>query len=303
MRIFDCMMFSNEIDQLYIRLRELDPVVEEFVLVQGTRTFQGAPRELVDPTLDSRVKEFRDRIRHVTVDRLPGVGPPWFSEYALRNAIGEALRGIVQPDDVVLASDADEIPRRAAVLEARKVAEGDVAGLAQRGLCYGLNWEHTRAWTQARAFRARALDFVSVEELRHCPPSTIIRDAGWHLSYFYRRGELVEQLERKVRAYSHQEWASREYLERRYLEFCVRGGLYWCTKPKYREKLRYRDVDASYPEVVREEPEQWEEFRLRPEDRDRGAEWRAELYNVMCLIGLFVEFRRSKVPGSGTTVV
>ncbi|MBW2533223.1 MAG: glycosyl transferase GT17 family protein, partial [Deltaproteobacteria bacterium] len=40
--IYDCFPFFNELDLLKIRLEELRPVVDRFVLVEATRTFGGA---------------------------------------------------------------------------------------------------------------------------------------------------------------------------------------------------------------------------------------------------------------------
>ncbi|MFB6187294.1 MAG: glycosyl transferase GT17 family protein, partial [Halobacteriaceae archaeon] len=38
---YDCFIFYNELDLLEIRLNELDDVIDEFVLVEGEKTFQG----------------------------------------------------------------------------------------------------------------------------------------------------------------------------------------------------------------------------------------------------------------------
>ena len=40
-KIYDCFTFFNEMDLLEIRLNELDPVVDRFVLVEATVTQRG----------------------------------------------------------------------------------------------------------------------------------------------------------------------------------------------------------------------------------------------------------------------
>lgn len=45
--IIDCFTFFNELDVLEIRLRELDGVVDRFVLVEATLTHQGKPKPLL----------------------------------------------------------------------------------------------------------------------------------------------------------------------------------------------------------------------------------------------------------------
>jgi beta-1,4-mannosyl-glycoprotein beta-1,4-N-acetylglucosaminyltransferase len=42
--IFDCFLFFNEFDMLRLRLKELEDVVDVFVLVESRHTVNGTPR-------------------------------------------------------------------------------------------------------------------------------------------------------------------------------------------------------------------------------------------------------------------
>ena len=87
---------------------------------------------------------------------------------------------------------------------------------------------------RARAVRASILQSVSPQELRFCPyPDTVIPEAGWHLSYFYKRKDIVERIKAKANSFSHREYASKKYLDDRYLAFCTTTGLSWCSSPRY----------------------------------------------------------------------
>ena len=44
--IYDCFAFFNELDLLEIRLNALDEVVDRFVLVEATRTFQKKEKQI-----------------------------------------------------------------------------------------------------------------------------------------------------------------------------------------------------------------------------------------------------------------
>ena len=44
--IYDCFPFFNELDLLEIRLNILDPIVDKFVLVESTQTFNRQPKPL-----------------------------------------------------------------------------------------------------------------------------------------------------------------------------------------------------------------------------------------------------------------
>jgi len=71
MRIFDCFAFFNELDLLEIRLNELDPVVDKFILVESTRTFQKQFKPLYFNENKERFKKFLPKIEHVIVDHFP----------------------------------------------------------------------------------------------------------------------------------------------------------------------------------------------------------------------------------------
>ena len=42
-RVYDAFLFFNELDLLEIRLKTLEDVVDQFVLVEGPETFRGNP--------------------------------------------------------------------------------------------------------------------------------------------------------------------------------------------------------------------------------------------------------------------
>jgi hypothetical protein len=121
MRIIDCVVASNETDMLEIRRRELREVVDEFVVVEATRTHTGHPKPLFFSGIPG--------IHHHIVDDLPVVFAPtladrWIVENFQRNCIVRPL-GLLnaQDDDIILISDIDEIPRAQSVAELPSLLE------------------------------------------------------------------------------------------------------------------------------------------------------------------------------------
>jgi hypothetical protein len=219
-------------------------------------------------------------MRHIVVDDLPRGTKPWFAEIVQRDRVGTALVEQAKADDLVLLSDVDEIPSRNAVEKARAIGRGQVGAFDMRFFYYGLNWEVPSRLNGARVFRAEALSHVSAHELRGCPPDMTFRESGWHFSYCYRRGELIDQIKEKATSFSHAEFSREDYLSTTYLEFCIRGGLSWCTSPKYTVKFRFRDLDETYPELIRAQAGSWNEYCIMPEQRDRATEARARLLSI-----------------------
>ena len=110
-RVYDCFQFYNEFDVLEIRLAELDPLVDHFVLVEATHTHTGKPKPLHFTENRKRYERYAHKIIHIVLDDLPLDDPSHFArDIHQREAILRGLGG-AQPDDRILFSDCDEIPK------------------------------------------------------------------------------------------------------------------------------------------------------------------------------------------------
>ena len=139
--IYDCFSFFNELDLLEIRLNVLKDVVDKFVLVEAGETHTGKPKPFFFKENEARFSAFADRIIYVCVDHFPEGHDAWRNECYQRNQI---IRGLTQakPDDVVLISDLDEIPRPELVCEYSK--RPGVWRFNMRQFGFYLNWVDVR---------------------------------------------------------------------------------------------------------------------------------------------------------------
>jgi len=104
--LVDTFMFYNELDVLEMRLRNLDPYVDLFVLVESEETHSGNPKPLYFDK--ERFAQWLPKIRHVVSKKLE-TSNPWVREKYQRSCILDALSDI--PDDAtIMLSDVDEIP-------------------------------------------------------------------------------------------------------------------------------------------------------------------------------------------------
>jgi predicted O-methyltransferase YrrM len=216
--IYDCFPFAWELDLLEIRLVELYPVVDRFVLVEATHTHKGDPKPLHFGEHRHRFAPWNDKIIHIVVGDLPtGEGLPAIRrrEMGQRNAI---LRGLMdaKADDLVLISDLDEIPRREIIPElAQHVGDGDVLAFIQTLYYYNVNTSAPdRPWPGTRAARCADVWALSPHIIRtgiaqpdHYYPRILhVRGGGWHYSYFGG----VEAIQRKQTQFLHQELVTEE---------------------------------------------------------------------------------------------
>lgn len=139
-KVFDCFVFYNELDILEIRLHTLAPFVDHFVLVESPRTFTGQPKPLVFEENKARFAEFQDKIIHVIDDDMPEHADSTFVREAhQRSAIGRGL-GEARAEDLIIVSDADEIPKPAALAEAIRTAPGRITYFEGVYYHFKLNW-------------------------------------------------------------------------------------------------------------------------------------------------------------------
>jgi len=142
-KIFDCFIFSNELDILDIRLNTLGPFVDCFVLVESTHTFTGQPKPLVYDENKARFTRFHDKIIHVIVDNMPHeTKNAYVCEAHQRSAIGRGLTA-AKPDDLIIVSDVDEIPKPDALRGALEKAAGRITYFEGVYYHFFLNWRLT----------------------------------------------------------------------------------------------------------------------------------------------------------------
>ena len=64
MTLYDCFLFFNEYDILELRLKELYDTVDYFVIVEGTHTHIGNPKESNFEKYKARYEPYMEKIRY-----------------------------------------------------------------------------------------------------------------------------------------------------------------------------------------------------------------------------------------------
>jgi hypothetical protein len=250
---WDCIIFHDELDMLQCRLEELDAVIDRFVIVEARETHQGAPKPLHFAANVTRFRPWLDRIVHVPMDRLDGVGP-WEREAAQREGITRGLAGATLADWIFL-SDVDEVPAAEAI-ERFLASPGDAPFTAfeQSFYCFAVDWRHRESWRGTVAARRR--EVVSLQAMRDRRGSAPgLPRGGWHFSWL---GGPAANLV-KLGAFSHAELAAVVGHDVSAGTF-LREGRHVDGSP-----LAPVEVNATWPRYIRERrcPPSW--FRPREE--------------------------------------
>jgi beta-1,4-mannosyl-glycoprotein beta-1,4-N-acetylglucosaminyltransferase len=247
--IYDCFPFLNELELLELRLHELEAVVDRFVLVEATTTFTNERKPLHYWENRRRFARWNSRIVHVIVEDMPGGPDPWTRDHHQRNSISRGLTGC-HPDDVILISDVDEIPKSQQVLRYR-----DTPGVKafQQALCYYLlNNVASEAWFGTRMLTYRDLQRIGSAQAVRQTEGTAVPDGGWHFSFLGGAGRI----RRKLVAYAHQEFNTPVYLDPGRIGDHVATGA-----DLFGRDLNYRiSADLELPEFVRTHPARFSDW-------------------------------------------
>ena len=211
-QIIDCFIFYNEIDLLTYRLNILNDVVDFFVLVEATHTFVGKVKPLFYQENKHLFKKFNHKIIHVIVDDFPHKYPniniekeeQWINEKFQRNCISRGINKLsLQNNDIITITDLDEIPNPKLFekIKANKVVI-DINTIELDLYYYNLNCKMDHQWHHSKIISYKKYNELNIEcdKIRFfsCP---IIKNAGWHLSYF---GD-EKFIKNKIENFGHQE--------------------------------------------------------------------------------------------------
>ncbi|CAF2082739.1 hypothetical protein HID58_021349 [Brassica napus] len=200
-RVYDAVLFSNELDILSIRWRELYPYITQFVLLESNSTFTGLPKPLVFASHRDEFSFIESRLTYGSLGgRFVTKGMnPFYEEAYQRVALDQLLRiaGITD-DDLLLMSDVDEIPSRHTINLLRWCDEvPKILHLRLKNYLYSFEFlVDNKSWRAS----VHRYETGKTRYAHYRQSDEILADAGWHCSFCFRR---VSEFVFKMKAYSH----------------------------------------------------------------------------------------------------
>lgn len=241
MKVFDCFMFQNELDILEIRFKELYNVVDWFVIVEATTTHTGKPKPLYYLENKERYAAQNDKVIHFITNFNEGYSfqthihqstKAWFRENYQRECLQIPLKFVASENDLIILTDADEIPKASIIQELKKFENNikpDVALSIQMQLQqYTIEFTTDRVWNHAKIFKYNLLksrNLLTDIRLENCP---IIPNAGYHLSQF---GD-INFIKTKVESFAESEEYATEKKSVEWLKSCLDAGILHFNKEK-----------------------------------------------------------------------
>ncbi|KAK4760298.1 hypothetical protein SAY87_005191 [Trapa incisa] len=199
-RVYDAILFSNEIDILTVRWNELYPYVNQFVLLESNSTFTGLPKRLHFANNRDKFKFIQPRLIYGMIGgRFKKGENPFVEEAYQRVALDQLLKiAGIEDDDLLIMSDADEIPSAHTINLLRWCDDiPPILHLQMRNYMYSFEF-----YTDNNSWRASVHRYESgkTQYAHYRQSDYLLSDAGWHCSFCFRR---ISEFIFKMKAYSH----------------------------------------------------------------------------------------------------
>jgi beta-1,4-mannosyl-glycoprotein beta-1,4-N-acetylglucosaminyltransferase len=235
---YDAILILDELNLLEIRLRELSPVVDRFVIVESDRTFTGHRKPQFFEENRARFREWESKIIHVPVSCAPEELTAHERDTWTKERVVAGLK-TANDDDAVIFSDIDEIPR-ASVVKAYSAKWG-VRSLSMTVSRFYLDWQIPHEeWHAPKIMPAARAREGGLNKLRYWEAPPVIPYAGWH---FTSTGG-GDKLAYKLKSFAHADMPHNDAM----VEAIRSGG--W--EAIYGNGGRQVEIDASYPRFVQD---------------------------------------------------
>ena len=258
-KLIDSFIFYNELSTLNMRLHELDDYVDYFVIVEADITHAGNPKPLYYGDNKDFFKEFEDKIIHFVVDDMPEPNDSWGREFHQRNSLIRAVARVpdIKSEDIVLVSDADEIPNPTYLIR-EQFDDYRIFVFNQRFFYYDFTTENPNGWPGTMSIPYHYFSDIDLNHMRKSKyrkkdkrvtylPKKVSREvhAGWHCTFFGG----VDRIITKIESWSHQRYNHSKYKNKEKIAELVRDkkDLIFRRKRKYRLSANDEESDVNLP--------------------------------------------------------
>lgn len=237
-RVYDAVLFNNEVDMLTIRWKELYPYVTQYVLLESNSTFTALPKPYFFALSRDKFKFVEQRLTYGTIGgRFRRGENPFIEEAYQRVALDQLLQiAGIEDDDLLIMSDVDEIPSRHTINLLRWCDDiPQILHLQLRNYLYSFEFYFdSKSWrASVHRYRRGKTRYAHYRQTDY-----LLSDAGWHCSFCFRH---ISDFIFKMKAYSHNDRVRfSHYLDpKRIQDIICRGADLYDMLP---EEYTFKDI-------------------------------------------------------------
>lgn len=265
-KVIDSFLYNGEPIVKY-RLRMLELVVDEFIIVESRYTHSGIKKEFMWYEKHSDVfAPYAHKIRFVEIKEFPSMPSDWFAsehwwrEHYQRDIIAEHV-DTTQPC-ILICSDADELPNPDTLKNPSELYAhmSEPIFLQMKFFYYNLTWLKDEVWDKGFIVSDKFMKKHPLSVLRcHFPKQYALTNAGWHCGYFFS----VKDLRRKIESFAHQEFNFDQYKNDAHVQDCIQNG---------KDIFMRENADMQKSEE-RDLPPYWEEIQQEMKELQSVTSW------------------------------
>lgn len=293
MKVYDCFPFWREFIALEIRLEELYEIVDFFVVIESAYTHTGEPKEFHLKNNLHRFSKYSDKIILVSDSEFKRKHNPIQRGNFQRGLIDKYLKRLnLEPSDIVIISDSDEIPKREVIQSIKNSPSNSIIEVSTYSSFLNLyfhEWPRVRI-LQFRDYRGAQKEFretfinyaIDQRRFKWYPflrinqwfsasrldrvlgvwvgfkpkKLQVIKNGGWHFTKIYDVKTLME----KIRYSGHTEFNTPDLTLS-----TVKKDLKNLLVP-YGRKLKgeVRLIDESFPHSIKNNQKKYSKYLLKP---------------------------------------
>ncbi|XP_054154218.1 beta-1,4-mannosyl-glycoprotein 4-beta-N-acetylglucosaminyltransferase-like [Oppia nitens] len=245
-KVIDAFIFSIELDLLEIRLNELWPYVDLFVVLESNKTFTGKSKRLYLRENMNRFLWAKDKLRYHSYNGLVDLKSgenPFFNENKMRLHMNVVIANYAKSGDIIIVSDVDEIPTPQAV-HLVKQCTGFPQSMHLQLNTYLYSFEFFFSTDDSWRAHIQVYDY-SFAYSHGRISDYMLADSGWHCSFCFR---YLSDFIFKMTSYSHND----RVLDRKLLnineiqrKICTGDDLY----DMYPEVYTFREMIAKFGSI------------------------------------------------------
>lgn len=262
--VYDLITFNDELDMLELRMIELAPVVDFFVINEQPVTYTGKPKPLHYQLNQDRFARFRAQILVVN-HSVPDTGADVWGRERMSRVVGlQHVKEVAPKDALVLFTDVDEVPTcwtMYVLKHTKSFPSYTFVHLAMQLYYYNLRWRAEDSFSNSRVFVSSLLDSYTPLESLFNDGNThhySISNAGWHCSYCMNVSAIVN----KLVSFSHTEYSGPPFTDPEHISRCMETGMDLFLRQK---RFFWNDMDqiagARTPYALALMPDRFAQFR------------------------------------------